>query len=311
MIELLEQRISQAQNELKSIRDIVRFGVSLFNKHELYYGHGTTNCYDEVVYLTLYTLNLPIDIDLEIIFNALLLKSEISNILENFTQRVKFAKPVPYIINQAIIQGYSFYIDERAIIPRSFIPEILLNNILSPWLQSINVANVLDLCTGNGSIAIISSEYFPQTQILAADIDANALEVAKINIKDYGLENNITLVVSDLFKNIPEIKFDIIFSNPPYVDKDGMARLTTEYKHEPQHALYGGEDGLKFVKQIVNNAINYLSSDGILVVEIGDNKKILEYNYPKMPFTWLETASDQGFVFLLTHKQLNDYFKCH
>ena len=309
MSELLEKSISEAQSELKTIRDILRFGLSLFNKYNLFYGHGTTNSYDEVIYLILHNLALPVDFDLNIFMDTVLLKTELNSILNNFVTRIKSHKPAPYITNQAFLQGYRFYIDERSIIPRSFIPEILLNDIINPWLEKIYVSNILDLCTGNGSIAIIASDYFPEAKVFATDIDSSALEIAQINVRDYSLDNRITIVQSDLFKNIPMHKFNIIFSNPPYVDKRRMELLTEEYKYEPQIALYGGENGLQFVKDIINNALNFLSQDGILIVEIGDNKEELEACYEHLGFTWLETQNNQGFVFLLTYEQIDNYFK--
>ncbi len=309
MNDSLDLQILEAQNELKSVRDIIRFGISLFNQYKLFYGHGTDNIFDEVVYLVLSSLHLPLDFDLNIIYDSAILRSELNIILKNFTQRVKLRKPAPYITNQALIQNYYFYIDERAIIPRSFIPEILLNDLLTPWIQNINVSKILDLCTGNGSIAIIASEYFPEANVIATDIDENAMQVAQINIKEYLLEHKIKLIKSDLFKNIPKTKFDLILSNPPYVDGEAMKNLTTEYKYEPMHALYGGEDGLRFASDIINNALCYLSSNGLLVVEIGDNKEQLEFLYQGMPFTWFDTKNAQGFVFVLTYEQLSNYFE--
>ena len=305
--------LSEAQNKLKTIRDFVRFGLSLFNQHNIFCGHGTTNTYDEVVYLVLHSLNLPPDI-LEPYLDATVLESEAKLILEYFDKRISLRIPSPYITKQAILYDYSFYIDERAIIPRSFIPEVILDDKLLPWLHqedSINeyrpINKILDLCTGNGSIAIIAADYFG-SHVVATDIDNNALDVAKINVANYHLESQITLIKSNLWDSIPKEKFDLILTNPPYVDQKRMDQLTKEYTHEPRHALYGGIDGLNFIKSILNVANNYLTDTGILVAEIGDNRQELENIYPNLPFTWLETRDNNGFVFIVTCKQLRELF---
>jgi ribosomal protein L3 glutamine methyltransferase len=309
MTNKIEQQIKDAHSNLNSINDFIRFGVSLFNQHDLFYGHGTTNVYDEVVYLILHSLNLPLD-KLEPFINAKLLANEKTLILNRFKQRVVEKLPAAYITNHAQIQNYSFYVDKRVIIPRSFIPEILLNDDLVPWINNLeNVNNILDLCTGNGSIAIIASDYFATAQVVAADISSEALEVASININNYQLQQKIQLIKSDLWTNIPDIKFDIIFSNPPYVDKLRMDSIKDEYLHEPKIALYGGDSGLDLVVEIINKASSFLTNDGILVVEIGDNQNELEELFPNLPFMWLNTTSGDGFVFLLTKTELDAYFK--
>ncbi|MBP9742132.1 MAG: 50S ribosomal protein L3 N(5)-glutamine methyltransferase [Burkholderiales bacterium] len=305
----IDALISQAQIKFKTLRDWLRFGVSLFNQNELFYGHGTSNAHDEVVYLILNSLNLPLHM-LEPYLDAIILDSEATLIANRFKQRVVAKLPAPYITHEAIIQGYSFYVDERAIIPRSFIPEILLANKLLPWLEQMgSIETVLDLCTGNGSIAIIAADYFSQSKIIAADIDVKALEIAKINIVKYALEDQIKLVRSDLWENLPPQRFDIILSNPPYVDQLRMEQLNEEYLHEPQHALSGGIDGLNFIHKILKNATRYLNDHGILVVEMGDNRCELEEIYPELPFTWLDTESGEGIIFVLTATQLRAYFK--
>lgn len=306
---IVDTLISQALANLKTIRDWLRFGVSLFNQNELFYGHGTSNAHDEVVYLILNSLNLPLHM-LEPYLDAIILDDEAKLIANRFKQRVVAKIPAPYITGEAIIQGYSFYVDERAIIPRSFIPEVLLANKLLPWLEPMDsVDTVLDLCTGNGSIAVIAADYFSESKIIAADIDANALEIAKINIAKYALESQISLVQSDLWENLPPQRFDVILSNPPYVDQLRMEQLNQEYLHEPQHALSGGIDGLKFIHKILKNAAAYLHDHGILVVEMGDNRCELEAIYPELFFTWLDTESGDGIIFVLTATQLQSYFK--
>lgn len=301
----LDDLFHNAQSRLTTVRDWLRFGVSLFNQHKLYYGHGTTNAHDEAAYLILHSLHLPLDV-LEPYLDAALLENEIHLIAERFKTRVKQQIPAPYITNEAMLQGYSFYVDARAIIPRSFIPELILDDKLLPWLEQIDtVNNVLDLCTGNGSIAIIAADYFYHSAVIAADIDPCALEVAKINLEKYQLEDRVHLVQSDLWNNIPpQIKFDVILTNPPYVDRIRMDSLTQEYLHEPQHALFGGDNGLSFIQRILNNATSHLNKNGILIVEMGDNRDELEEMYPELAFTWIESKSGDGFVFVLTAEQL-------
>lgn len=303
--------INEAGNQLKTFRDFVRFAVSIFTRTKLHYGHGTTNAYEEAVYLICHTLNLPIDLpahELEIYLDANLLPSEIEQLLHVIKKRSIDKIPAPYITTQAICQGYEFYVDERAIIPRSFIPEIIVNDGLLTWVEHPElVHNVLDLCTGNGSIAIIAADYFYDSNIVAADIDTNALDVAKINVGKYGFADRIELVKSDLFKDMSKYtdKFDLILTNPPYVDSKCMNLLTPEYKHEPQIALTGGSDGLLLIDTILQKAGAYLTEFGILVVEMGDNVDELESKYPSVPFQWLETKSGDGFVFLLTKADLD------
>lgn len=294
----------EAHSKLKTVRDFLRFGISLFNKHNLFYGHGTTNVHDEVVYLLLATLNLPLDV-LEPYLDAIVLDSESTLILERFKKRAIDLIPAPYLTNEAIIQGYSFYVDERVIIPRSFIPEILLNDGLAPFIEHVElVHDVLDLCTGNGSIAVIAADYFYDSKITAVDIDNDALDVASFNIERYDIANRVRLLQSDLWDNLENKKFDLILANPPYVDKLRMDTLSPEYFHEPEHALFGGDSGLDLVIKIIDNAYKYLNPCGVLVVEMGDNKEKLENIYPNLPFSWLTTISGDGFVFALTHENL-------
>lgn len=304
----VDSLLKEAGNKLKTVRDVLRFGISLFNQHDLYYGHGTTNVYDEVVYLILQSLNLPLDV-LEPYLDAVLLESEIELILGRFKKRAVDGVPSAYITKEAILQGYSFYVDERVIIPRSFIPEIILNDGLKPWIEHEElVHSVLDLCTGNGSIAIIAADYFYDSEVVASDIDKNALAVAEINVNRHGLKDRVSLIESDLFVNLGSEKFDLILTNPPYVDKERMDSLTKEYLFEPRHALAGGDSGLELVNKILNEAKQYLTQCGILVVEMGDNCIELEELYPGLDFTWLSTESGDGFVFVLTYSQLKEYF---
>ena len=298
------------ETTLTTLRDVIRYAVSQFRQHDLVYGHGTTNAYDEAVALVLQSLHLPHE-QLEPYFDAKLLASEKSLILERIKERVETRKPLPYIMKEAYLQGYSFYVDERVIIPRSFIAENIINGQLQPWIEYPElIHNALDLCTGNGSLATIMADYFYDAEIVAADISEAALEVAEINITKNEVSEQINLVKSDLFNQLGEYagQFDLIVTNPPYVDSLRMGRLSPEYKFEPGLALFGGKDGLELVDRILIQAKHFLTEFGVLVVEMGDNCRELEERYPDLPFNWLETESGDGFVFVLTYADLADYF---
>ncbi|MFN8770455.1 MAG: 50S ribosomal protein L3 N(5)-glutamine methyltransferase [Neisseriaceae bacterium] len=304
------QQLVEAKNRLNTIRDFIRFMISQFQEHNLSYGHGTDNAFDEAVYVTLATLNLPLD-QLDPFMDAKLLDSEIDQLLNVCRKRVENNLPAPYITNEANFLGYKFYVDERVIIPRSYIGEIILNKQLDEYFEHPElVHNVLDLCTGNGSLAIIAADYFYDSQVIASDIDNNALEVAKINIEKHGLREHIKLFQSNLFEKLSNYqgKFDLIITNPPYVDTERMSILPKEYLHEPKISLDGGNDGLILVDSIIKHARQYLSAFGILVLEMGDNLEELKSKYHGLNFKWLSTSNDDGFVFVLTKKDLDSYY---
>lgn len=293
-----------------TVRDFIRYAVSEFRKHKLFFGHGTTNAYDEAASLVLQTLNLPIE-QLEPYLDARLLAEEKALILERLKLRIEKKLPLAYITNTAYLQGYEFYVDERVIIPRSFIAEIILNGQLEPWIEHPElVHNALDLCTGNGSLATIMADYFYDAEIVAADISPDALDVARINLDKNQVQEHVTLVKSDLFRNLEDYmeSFDLIVTNPPYVDQRRMDGLSDEYRHEPALALFGGDDGLELVDRILRQAKHYLTKFGVLVVEMGDNRFELEDMYPDLNLQWLETQSGDGFVFAVTREELADYF---
>lgn len=293
-----------------TVRDFIRYAVSEFRKHKLFFGHGTTNAYDEAASLVLQTLNLPID-QLEPYLDAKLLAEEKAQILENLKLRVEKKLPLAYITNTAYLQGYEFFVDERVIIPRSFIAEIILNGQLDPWIEHPELVHrALDLCTGNGSLATIMADHFYDAEVVAADISADALDVAAINLEKNQLAEHVTLIKSDLFRNLEEYleSFDLIVTNPPYVDKRRMDSLSDEYRYEPALALFGGDDGLELVDRILRQAKHYLTRFGVLVVEMGDNRFELEEMYPDLNLQWLETQSGDGFVFAVTREELADYF---
>ncbi len=295
---------------LKTVRDFIRYAVTQFRKNNLFFGHGTTTAYDEAVVLVLQSLHLPVD-QLEPYLDAVILNEEKELILERIRLRVEKRLPLPYITKEAFLQGYSFYVDERVIIPRSFIAEIIVNDGLSPWIEHPELVHTaLDLCTGNGSLATIMANHFYDAEIVASDISDSALEVAQINLERNQVGAQVSLIKSDLFNQLDDYfeKFDLIVTNPPYVDSQRMATLAPEYEYEPGLALFGGNSGLELVDKILRQAKHYLTEFGVLVVEMGDNRSELENMYPDLPFTWLDTISGDGFIFVLTRADLEDYF---
>ncbi|MDO5059135.1 MAG: 50S ribosomal protein L3 N(5)-glutamine methyltransferase [Neisseria sp.] len=293
---------AEAAQHLNTVRDLLRFAVSRFNEAELFFGHGSDNAHDEATYLILHTLNLPLDM-LDPYLDAKLLPSEKEAVLALIERRVTERVPVAYLTNQAWQGGFDFYVDERVIVPRSFIYE-LLGEPLTPWIEYDELVHrALDLCTGSGTLAIQMAHHYPDAEIDAVDISLDALEVAAINVESYGLEERINLIHTDLFEGL-EGTYDLIVSNPPYVDAESVEALPEEYLHEPELALGSGSDGLDATRQILLHAAKYLNPKGVLLVEIGHNRDVLEAAYPELPFVWLETSGGDGFVFLLTREQL-------
>lgn len=293
---------TDALQYLHTLRDVLRFAVSRFNEARLSFGHGSDNAHDEAVYLLLHTLNLPLDL-LEPYLDASLLPEEMAKVLALVEKRVCERIPVAYLTQQAWQGDFDFYVDERVIVPRSFIYELLGDPILS-WIEYPELIHrALDLCTGSAALAIQMAHHYPDAQIDAVDISLDALEVAAINVQNYGLEEQIQLIHSDMFEGL-EGGYDLIVSNPPYVDAASVADLPEEYLHEPELALGSGEDGLDATRIILENAAQMLNPKGVLLVEIGHNRDVLERAYPNLPFTWLETSGGDGFVFLLTREQL-------
>jgi ribosomal protein L3 glutamine methyltransferase len=292
-----------ANQHLKTLRDVLRFAVSRFNEAELSFGHGLANAFDEAAYLILHSLNLPID-RLDPFLDARLLPDELGKVLGVLEQRVKQRLPAAYLTHEAWLGGHRFYVDERVIVPRSFIAELLPEG-LNPWLpDEADVRSALDLCTGSGCLAILIADAYPNADVDAVDVAAEALEVAQRNVSEYGFNDAIRLVKSDLFAALAGCRYDLIVSNPPYVTAESMASLPAEYRHEPQLALASGADGLDHVRAILLAAADHLEDDGILVVEVGHNRAALERAFPDVPFIWLDTASGADFVFLLERRDL-------
>ncbi|WP_445083181.1 50S ribosomal protein L3 N(5)-glutamine methyltransferase [Candidatus Nitrotoga sp. HW29] len=290
-------------DELQTVRDWLRFTVSAFNEAKLSFGHGSANAYDEAAYLILHTLHLPLD-TLDPFLDARLIADEKKVLLELLKQRIDERIPVAYLTHEAWLGEFSFYVDERVIVPRSFIAE-LIREQFTPWIdETKTVTHVLDLCTGSSCLAILATHAFPDAIVDAVDISPAALEVAQRNVSDYGLEDRINLIKSDIFSNLAGKQYDVIISNPPYVDALSMTALPPEYRHEPQLALGSGADGLDATRKILKHAANHLNKNGLLVVEIGHNRLTLETAYPNLPFTWLEVAAGNEFVFMLRREDL-------
>jgi len=293
----------QAQNELSTLRDLMRFSVSRFTEAKLFFGHGTDNAWDEAAYLLLHTLHLPID-RLDPFMDARLTSDERAAALGMVERRIKERLPAAYLTNEAWLGDYRFYVDERVIVPRSHIAE-LLREQFSPWIEDPwAVGRVLDLCTGSACLAILAAEAFPEALIDAVDLSGDALAVAQRNVDDYGLASRLKLIQSDAFTGIQGQRYDVILSNPPYVNSESMAALPEEYRREPQLALASGEDGLDFTRIILREATNHLNPEGVLVVEIGHNRDELEDAFPETPFTWLDTSAGDQHVFMLRCEDL-------
>ncbi len=290
-------------DSLITVRDWLRFTVSRFNEAKLFFGHGSDNAFDEAAYLILHTLHLPLE-RLEPFLDASLTHGESEEVQAVIERRVRERLPAAYLTHEAWLGEHRFYVDERVIVPRSFISE-LLQEQLAPWVENPDeVTRALDLCTGSGCLAILAALAFPNAKVDAADLSADALAVAAKNVSDYGLTDRVELIESDLFAALEGRTYDVILSNPPYVNAESVAALPPEYQAEPALALGSGEDGLDATRQILVKAKAHLNPGGLLVVEIGHNRDALEAAYPGLPFTWLDTESGDQFVFMLRREDL-------
>ena len=289
--------------ELETLRDWLRYAVSRFNQAGLSFGHGSANAYDEAVYLLLHTLHLPLD-RLEPFLDAHLSTAERSELSALLTRRVDERVPAAYLTREAWLGQFRFHVDERVIIPRSYIAELMPEQ-LAPYIRDPSaIKSALDLCTGSGCLAVLLAHAFQDADIDAVDISPDALAVAQRNVSDYGLAGRINLIRSDLFDNLPAKSYDLVISNPPYVTTVAMEELPREYLHEPALALAGGDDGLDAVRTILRKAPQFMQPDGVLVVETGHNRATAEAAFPRMPFVWLSTASSDDSVFLLKREDI-------
>ncbi len=284
-------------------RDLLRHAVTRFNTAKLFFGHGSSNAFDEAAFLILHALKLPID-KLEPFLDARLLPEEVQSVLDLIERRAVERVPAAYLTNEAWLGGYRFFVDERVIVPRSFIAELIPEQF-SPWLSHAeSVENILELCTGSGCLSIMLADAFQSAKIDAVDISTDALAVAQRNIDDYKLQDQIQLIASDLYTHVPNKKYDLIVTNPPYVNANSMEILPQEYRWEPQIALAGGEDGMDLVRKIVAGAAERLTPNGVLIVEIGNEYEFAQAAFPDLELTWLSTSAGDEAVFLLTAEQL-------
>ncbi len=289
--------------ELHTVRDWLRWGVSRFSEARLFFGHGTDNAWDEAAYLILHALHLPPD-RLEPFLDARLAHAERLAVLNILQQRIARRVPAAYLTKEAWLGDFRFYVDERVIVPRSYFAELLAEGF-APWIDDPDdVEDALDLCTGSGCLAILMAHAFPYARIDAVDISPPALEVARRNVADYQLEDRVRLVESDVFDGLEGRRYDLILSNPPYVTTEAMANLPAEYRQEPALALGAGDDGLDVVRRILAEAKMHLKPGGLLAVEVGHNRDLVDAAFPELPLTWIDTPSSEDKLFLVRADEL-------
>ncbi len=292
-----------AIQELVTLRDWLRFAVSRFQEAGLFFGHGSAEAYDEAAYLCLHGLHLPPD-RLDPFLDARLLPQEREALAGLLSRRIHERIPAPYLTHEAWLQGYRFYVDQRVIVPRSFLAPMILEH-LQPWLADPEgVTSALDLCTGSGCLAILLAEAFPDAEVDAVDLSPDALEVARRNVTEYHLGDRLRLREGDLFTPLGDTTYDLIVSNPPYVNAESVAALPPEYRHEPALALGSGADGLDATRAILRDAARHLNPGGLLAVEIGHNRAALEIAFPHLDFAWPQIEGGEDTVFILTREQL-------
>jgi ribosomal protein L3 glutamine methyltransferase len=292
-----------AQANLRTIRDALRFAVTRMHELDAFFGHGQGDAVDEAMFLVLRSLKLPLD-RADLFLDAFLTHAEVHMLLQTIDQRARKRIPSAYLLREAWLQGYRFYVDERALVPRSFIGE-LLKDALAPWVSSPSeVSNVLDLCTGSGCLAIIAADVFPNATVDAIDVSTDALAVAQRNVGDYGFSKRINLLTSDLYEAAPSKRYDIIICNPPYVTDASMATLPREYQHEPKMALAGGPDGLNLIRRVLRGSRGYLKRGGLLFIEVGDGRAAVEAAFGDIPMTWVTTSAGDDMVFMVKQEDL-------
>lgn len=292
-------------SQLFSVRDFVRWAVSQFTHGNVYHGHGTDNALDEAFQLVLHAAGIPLGSE-TLLLDAKLMENEKDDIIRLVEQRVKLRIPIPYLTGIAWFAGLSFKVDERVLIPRSPLGE-LIENGFQPWVTDNSLNRILDLCTGSGCIGIACAYYFEGSEVDLADISPDALEVANGNIEEYELQGRVRTVESDLFSGLEGQRYGLIVSNPPYVDSDDLASMPAEYQHEPALALSSGDDGLDITRRVLREAANFLTSDGLLIVEVGNSCIALEKSFPQVPFTWIEFERGGHGVFVFTRDELELY----
>lgn len=292
--------------QLTTIRDYIRWAVSCFNRADIYFGHGTDNAMDEALRLVLFSAGIPLGSQADFL-DAKLSQQERLAVLDLIAQRVEQRMPLPYLTGEAWFAGLAFKVDARVLIPRSPVAELIQQGF-EPWLACQSVDSILDLCTGGGCIGIACAHYFEEASVDLADLSADALDVANENIARYELNPRVRAVQSDLFSGLAGRQYQLIVSNPPYVDSEDLASMPAEYQHEPAMALGSGDDGLDITRCILREAADYLTEEGILVVEVGNSGIALEQVYSEVPFTWVEFEQGGHGVFVFTRAELRQYF---
>lgn len=294
--------INYQNDGLESILDYIRWGATLFQQSGLYFGHGTDNAFDEARFLVFHTLHLPWEVP-DHYLNAQLSYQERQKVTELFRQRIETRKPAAYLIGEAWFAGLKFFVNENTLVPRSPIAELIDRDFLG-WVDCEEVSYVLDMCTGSGCIGIASLKALPNARVDLVDISEEALEVARKNVAYYHLEARAEVIQSDLFTQLQGRKYDLIISNPPYVDRIEMEALPPEFQHEPRLGLEAGEDGLDLVRRMLAEAKDYLTEEGVLIVEVGVSQFYLEQSYPELPFYWFEFESGGEGVFAIQRSEL-------
>ena len=299
---------SEPASQLSTIRDFLRWALSAFRAAKVVHGHGTTSATDEAAFLILEALHLPVD-DINPWLDARLLDAEKQTLARLIRARIETRMPAAYLVKRAYIHGMPFYVDERVIVPRSYIGELMFTGIFggdeAALIEDTSiVTSVLDLCTGSGCLAIIAGGIFPDAEVDAADLSADALEVARINVDEHDVANRVNLLHGDLFEAVEGRTYDLIISNPPYVAGGEVQAFPPEYGHEPAMAHLGGEDGLDLVRRILGEAADHLNPGGGLLCEIGTGRERLVDDYPQLDFLWLDTEESEGEVFWITREQL-------
>jgi len=293
---------TEAIDDLHSLRDFMRLAMSAFADYGVHYGHGTDNALDEAAYLILQALHLPADLDASWL-DARLCRSERQRLAELVRQRCIERIPTAYLVGRAWFAGLELHADARALVPRSPLAELIQQGF-APWVEPERVHYILDLCTGGGSIALACAHYFPEAKVDATDLSADALALAHKNRAKLHLDEQVELLQGDLFAPVHGRRYDVIVSNPPYVDATDMRELPAEYLHEPRMALAAGEDGLDIVRRILREAPAYLEPQGVLIVEVGNSESHVQATWPDVPFTWLHFEHSEDGVFMLTREQL-------
>jgi len=300
--ELKSVDIIEVSKELSTMTDFMRWGASQFVKAELSYSHGMSSPLDESVYLVLRSLDLPVDTP-DVYWQSKLTKSEKQTVLSTLLKRIELRIPAAYIMQEGWFAGLQFYVDERVLVPRSPIAE-LVEAQFTPWVNPDEVESVLDLCTGSGCIGIACAYAFPMAEVDLADISQDALDVARINVHQHDAEQRVSVIQSDLFAGLEGKQYDIIVSNPPYVDAEDIAGMSAEFQHEPELGLSSGDDGLECTRKILKQAASHLTKEGILVLEVGNSQYALAEEFPELPFQWIDFERGGDGVFILTKAQL-------